>query len=254
MSIQPSVDQLIQERKLKHQQQVQRRWMIRGLVLLWILGLGALGTAYAWGSPSRLQRIVWAGEDLVSPSELRAIAQVTDQDWMGLLDPVDVKSRLEEHPLIAAVSITRQPANTWVITITERRLIGLLLSSEGHHYVAEDGSLVPVTAALVARNLSLPLIFDVTNAEDLVHLATELAPLNDEIFVNISEIHISHLAFDQPVLVVHMQDGNRVYVAISALFRLSDYYRVVQNSGITNACFELIETGDAVPVITCPSD
>jgi cell division septal protein FtsQ len=254
MSLQPSVDQLIRERKLKHKKQVQRRWLIRGLFTLWILTLGVLGTAYVFSAPAHLQRVRWAGENLLSPAELREFAQLSDPEWMVLLDPVSVTSSLEKHPLIAEVSIIRQPANTLLITIRERRLIGLLLNSEGHHYVAEDGSLVPVTPALVARNLSLPLIFDLTNAEDLVHLATELAPLNDEIFVNISEIHISHLAFDQPVLVVHMQDGNRVYVAISALFRLSDYYRVVQNSGITNACFELIETGDAVPVITCPTD
>jgi cell division septal protein FtsQ len=254
MSIQPSVDQLIHERKLKHRKQVQHRWLMRGLVSLWIIGLGVLGSAYVLNAPSKLQRVIWVGENLLSPAELRQVAQLSNPEWMVLLDPVIVKSRLEEHPLIAKVSITRQSANTWWVSIQERRLIGLLLDSEGHHYVTEDGSLVPVTPALIARNLSLPLIFDVINAEDLVQLATELAPLNDEIFVNISEIHISHLAFDQPVLVVHMQDGNRVYVAISALFRLTDYYRVVQNSGITNACFELIETGDAVPVITCPSD
>lgn len=254
MSLQPSVDQLIQERKLKHRQHQQRLWLIRGLFTAWILGLIAWGSVMAMGGISRVQRVIWAGESLLTPAELRTTVQWQDQAWMMRIDPVKLKTQLLNHPLIAGVTVTRQAANTWVITITERRLIGMLLDDQGQHYVADDGRLIAVTPALLQRNLSLPLLFDFEKAEDLTHLALELAPLNDEIFVNISEIHISHLAFDQPVLVVHMQDGNRVFVSISALFRLTDYFEVVRNSGITNACFELIETGDAVPMITCPSD
>ena len=254
MSMQPSVDQLIRERKLKHQQHLRRLWLIRGLFTLWLLVVVALGTIYALNPLSRAQRVIWAGESLLSPSELRSTVHWTDGEWVMRFDPVSVKERLLEHPLIAEVTLSRKASNTWLISITERRLIGMLLDDQGQHYVAEDGSLIAVTPALLQRNLSLPLIFDFTNADELTQLALEIAPLNDEIFVNISEIHISHYAFNQPVLVVHMQDGNRVFVSISALFRLSDYFEVVRNSGITHACFELIETGDAVPVITCPSD
>lgn len=254
MSMQPSVDQLIRERKLKHQKNLRRQWMIRGLFTVWFLIVTALGTAYVLNPISRAQRVIWTGESLLSPAELRTTIQWTDHEWVMRFDPVSTRARLLEHPLIANVSLFRQASNTWVIAITERRLIGMLLDDQGQHYVAEDGSLIAVTPALLQRNLSLPLIFDFTNADELTRLALEISPLNDEIFVNISEIHISHYAFNQPVLVVHMQDGNRVFVSISALFRLSDYLEVVRNSGITNACFELIETGDAVPVITCPSD
>lgn len=254
MSVQPSVDQLIQERKRQQRASVRRRWILRALFSGWILVIGLTGYGLYQSSLIRPGSVVWVGETLLSPAELRKTAGFDDLDWSVLTDPVTLQKALADHPLIASVSVKRQSQNSFRITLTERRLVGLLLSPEGQQYVIETGSLTPATPTLVQQNLALPLIYDLINPDDLSHLAAELVALDDEIFVNISEIHRVETGYSQLTLVLHMQDGNRVYVAISALFRLSDYLRVIQNTGLTNACFELIETGDAVPVITCPQD
>lgn len=254
MTLQPSVEQLIQDRKRQHQTQQKRRWILRGLFLGWIMVLG-LGTyGYIISTFSRSGSVVWSGEYFVTPSELRLAAGLASTSWTALTDPVALRDSVAQHPLVASVSIQRKPGNALSVTLVEHRLMGLVMSPEGQKYVTEQGALITLTPQLVDKNLALPLIYDFTVAEHLTRLADELAQLDDEIFVNISEIHIDHMAFDQPVLTLHMQDGNRVYVAISALFRLSDYMRVIQNTGLTNACFELIERGDAVPVISCPQD
>ena len=254
MTLQPSVDQLIQDRKNQHRAQVRRRWLLRGLFVGWIavLGLGSYG--YIFSDVSQNGTVAWSGEYLVSPSELRSAAGLVTLRWWTKTDPVALREAIAQHPLITSVKVQREPGNGLSVTIVEHRLVGLVLSSEGQKYVTDHGALIALTPKLVDKSLALPLIYDFAEAENLTQLAGELARLDDEIFVNISEIHIDHIAFDQPVLTLHMQDGNRVYVAISALFRLSDYMRVIQNTGLTNACFELIESGDAVPVISCPQD
>ena len=254
MSEHLSVEQLILERKRQQRLQTRRKWVVRGLFVSWILALGLAGAGYLTSALSQSRRLVWSGDYLLSPNELRELSELDSIMWSSLIDPVELSDRLLQHPLIASATIQRDSGNSFTINLSERRLVGLILSAEGHKFLVENGTLVAVTSALVNKNLSLPLIYDFENAEDLVHLATALSALDDEIFVNISEIHINETAFEQPILTLHMQEGNRVYVAISALFRLSDYLRVIQNTGLTNACFELIETGDAVPVISCPQD
>lgn len=254
MSLQPSVDQLIQERKRQHRATLRRRWVLRALFSGWFLLIGLVGTGLYQSAMTRVGEVVWVGEDLLSSAELRTTAGLDHAEWSVLIDSVALQKALADHPLIASASVNRQAFNRLEIRVQEHRLVGLLLSPDGQRYLIETGELISATPVLVQKNLALPLIYDISDAEDLSHLATELVALDDEIFVNISEIHRVKTGYSQRTLVLHMQDGNRVYVAISALFRLSDYVRVIQNTGITNACFELIETGDAVPVISCPQD
>jgi len=242
-----NVDTFIQDRKVKKQTELIRLWT-RRLILISLNAI-VLGLVYIlMNEPnSRSESSVVEGNYYLSKQAVLTSAQLNDERLSMFLYVEDIHDNLINDPLIKSSTIKIVNNRKFNIKIVEKKVVGIVQNIEiDPSLLLEDGTLVKLNADLLHKTLSMPIIYDFNETSDLVNIGQAMAQLDNEILVIISEIHLRDKRFNETYLIIHMQDGNRVFIPVSALKALKNYYIMMQEYPMTNICI-YIDGADTNP-------
>lgn len=248
-----SVDALIAKRKAYNKMVKRNRWLKRLAVFLLTCALVFLSYAYIVTPMSTINRIEINGNHLLSKQELLETLQVNLNSPLYQLDLVTLNSALRKIDLVESGQVSLLEHNTIKIQLSEKRGVAFVLTAQGTIMLTEKGEFITMTPSRLLMNMNLPLVINMEETSDLEALALVLGSLNDEILVNISEIHKEREAYNEAQLRLMMQDKNTVFAPLSALTALDKYLQVVKMTNEKNSCFTIADISFSLVKQACPT-
>jgi len=249
-----SVDELIARRKALNKKLKRNRWLKRLGVFSLTLILSFLTYVYAITPMSQVGRIDITGNRLLSKSSLLESLNLHVGSSLIDLDLVQLNTTLKSIDLVASGSVTLLPNNAIRIDIQEKRGVALILLPSELVLLTDQAEFITMDASRLLQNMNLPLVVGMTDPDELSDLALILGTLNDEILVNISEIHKEKTAFNEPQLRLMMQEENIVFAPLSALSALDKYLQVVKMTNPSHSCFSIADISFSLVKLDCPAN
>lgn len=135
----------------------KRRFRLHKLRLLFVLGV-FVGVFYLLSSLPIFQIAAIDVEGVSSLNEEKVISLsgIRLGNNFFFLNTWDAKKSLKQNPFVEDVQIRRAFPNKIIITVTERKSVGYLVTSDGYIQVGEDGRLLAIQQTL--SNYNLPVI------------------------------------------------------------------------------------------------
>ena len=248
-----SVDDLIAKRKAHNRRIKRNRWLKRLGVFILTLTLAFLSYAYLITPLSTVNRIEIIGNHMLSKQEILATLKITQGSPLYDLDVVKLNDALTSIDLVKKGTVTLTPHNTIRIDLTEKRGVALILMPSELILLTDEAEFITMSAQRLLLNMNLPLIVGMDDSQELSDLALILGTLNDEILVNISEIHKEKTLYNEPQLRLMMQEGNTVFAPLSALSALDKYVKMVKMTNETNSCFSIADINFSLVKLECPT-
>jgi cell division protein FtsQ len=91
-------------------------------------------------------------------NDVRALAQVDTSTNVFHLEPDTVTARLLSDPWIASATVAKDLPDTVVMTVVERRPVGVIDTSGEESVLASDGTILPASAATGQTLTGLPAV------------------------------------------------------------------------------------------------
>lgn len=248
-----SVDALIQQRKKNQRLMRKNKWLKRLGVFILTLAIFSLSYLYMVSPMSKLNRIEISGNHILGKKELITALNIDVNDPVYTLDLVHLNTLLNQVDLVKQGMITLENNNTIHIELTEKRGIALVILETGMFLLSDEGEFIEMTAARLLMNLDLPLVVGMSDSSEITALAAILSTLNDEILVNISEIHKEKNAFNEAQMRLMMQEGNQVFAPLSALSALDKVLQVIKITNEKNSCFYIADISFSIVKAECPA-
>ncbi|NTW95020.1 MAG: FtsQ-type POTRA domain-containing protein [Erysipelotrichaceae bacterium] len=247
------VDVLINQRKKLKKQLRRNRWLKRLGVFSLTLTLVLLSSLYLKTSLSTLNQIEITGNQLLTKQEIIKQLQLNEPLSIWELDLVELQARLDQLDLVLNGHVSLENQNTIKIELIEKRGVALLVLDSGLVMLSDQGEFIDMDAHKLLLNMNLPLIIGLEDAIEILDLALILGTLNDEILVNISEIHKERTAFNEAQLRLMMQEGNTIFAPLSALSALDKYIQVLKMTNEKNSCFTIADISFSLVKSECPT-
>src|SRR3954467_6795368 len=92
------------------------------------------------------------------PDDVRQIAGIQPSTNVFHLEPDTVTARLLTDPWIASATVDKDLPNTVVLTVVERRPVGVIDAMGQRSVLASDGTVLPVSAATAETINDLPSV------------------------------------------------------------------------------------------------
>lgn len=178
----------------------KKRFRVKRLKAIGILFL--LGVfLYVFGSLPIFQIVSISVEGIsaLTAEKVIALSGIEEGDNFFTVNTWDAKKSLRQNPFVEAVKIRRVLPNKIIITITERRSIGYIVTSDGYVQVGEDGRLLAIQQQLSNYNLpvisgvdlsELPAIGGFIKNEKLTQVLEILQNCDQSLLDNIAELNV----------------------------------------------------------------
>ncbi len=248
-----SVDDLIAKRKAHHRKVKRNKWLKRLGVFLLSGTLTFLSYAYVVTPLSTVNRIEIIGNHMLSKQEILSTLKITQGTPLLTLDISALNATLSSIDLVKMGTVSLTEHNTIRIELMEKRGVALILLPSELILLTDEAEFITMSAQRLLLNMNLPLVVGMDDSQELSDLALILGSLNDEILVNISEIHKEKTLYNEPQLRLMMQEGNTVFAPLSALSALDKYLQVVKMTNETNSCFSIADISFSLVKLECPS-
>jgi cell division protein FtsQ len=125
------------------------------IVVAAVVVLGAAAWASTYTSLFSAKHIRVRGVRVLSADDVRAIGQISSATNVAHLDAGAVRARLLGNPWVADADVSTDLPNTVVVTIRERRPVGVIEAMGERSILASDGSAMPAAGISNAR---LPVV------------------------------------------------------------------------------------------------
>lgn len=249
-----SVDELIARRKALKKKLKRNRWLKRLGVVALTLVLGFLTYVYGVTPMSQVSRVEITGNRLLSKSSIMDTLHIQVGSSLIETDLVELNTILRSIDLVESGTVTLLSNNAIRIEITEKRGVALILLPSELVLLTDQAEFITMDASRLLQNMNLPLVVGMSDPDELTDLALILGTLNDEILVNISEIHKEKTAFNEPQLRLMMQEENIVFAPLSALSALDKYLQVVKMTNPSHSCFSIADISFSLVKLECPAE
>ncbi len=175
--------------------QKRPRRFARWVMVATVLGLLVVGIQNAYSSLAdseffRMARIKVRGNTLMSDADVIAWSQLQVGANLFAYDMVSATERLAQQPMIKKALLLREPPETLVIVLEERRPVGLLNTPEGLMGLDASGKIFPLSPS---AQVDVPILTGVglqrdTWARALAGFVTELQIRTPAFWREVSEI------------------------------------------------------------------
>lgn len=166
-----------------------------------------------------IKNIYIKGNNYLSDQEIIEIAKIEDYPSFFKTTKYRIKKRLLKNPYIKKVNIKKYIFNTIEITIEEKNI--LCRKDENKLVILEDGSEINDNL-----NYNVPLLLNYIPDTKYKSFLKHMNKVNESIKSEISEIRYYPNEQDDDRFLLHMNDGNIVYLTLTK-FNQINYYESV---------------------------
>ena len=163
-----------------------------------------------------IKNIYIKGNNYLSDQEIIEIAKIEDYPSFFKTTKYRIKKRLLKNPYIKKVNIKKYIFNTIEITIEEKNI--LCRKDENKLVILEDGSEINDNL-----NYNVPLLLNYIPDTKYKSFLKHMNKVNESIKSEISEIRYYPNEQDDDRFLLHMNDGNIVYLTLTK-FNQINYY------------------------------
>lgn len=216
----------------------RRRFRRRLFRFLFIFGIISL---YVFTDVSKPKVIQINGNKIISKEEILSTADISLNSNLLYANPILINHRLKKHPFITSVSTKSSPFTRIVsITIDELNLFGYR-QSDNTYMILEDGSSEVLDSSLYHFLPDLIYVEGFDDIEDQQRLVASFQDVELTVLAQVSEIHQTSVSYDDKLLEIWMNDGNRFYTSFQTVDRLNYYFDIIKSLDTNNACLVVDE-------------
>lgn len=247
-----SVESIIQRRRQTKNHKLKRRIVKTTILFVVHAFLAFGGYTYFTSSTAKTRDVSLSGNHLISRQEVMGMIESVSQP-VNLLDfGVELSRPLEDHPLVASVSLDYRQANRLIITLQEYEALAYY-EAPLNAVLLENGSLYPIDGLNESLTSDLPLISGYADVEGQKRLADALVMILPSTRLLISEITQDALSYDNYYAHLYMQDGIQVMTGLGGLKILDDYYQIISALNPEHDCIAIDETTGVPYSFPCSS-
>lgn len=212
------------------------------------------GLIYYFSDSTLVQALTCSGNYYYTSQQIYQIAGIGVNKRSLVMPASLIASHLEEDPLIASASVSKD-GRSLVVDVQEKTIIGYLATDDSNELITTDNERISVDNEMMLRTLvHYPLIQDLS--EDQISQLCEMArkypdALNREVFEKIAEILPWSESYDKNMVKLVMQDGNTIFSSISSLFMIERYQEILPDLLGENVCLVLDGTNGVINKIAC---
>jgi cell division protein FtsQ len=167
----------------------RRRLIAAVVAVAVVLAAAAWGATYTSLFSARHVRV--HGVRVLTPEDVRALAQISPATNVAHLDAAAVRSRLVTSPWIADADVETDLPGTVVVTVRERQPVGVIDAMGKRSILASDGTELPVDGV---STLGLPLVRAALGAPDdgqRAAAAALLSALDPVVFARVASVLVA---------------------------------------------------------------
>lgn len=239
---------MVFKQKLEQQQRIKKlrrkRRRRRFIVIMTIVGLVSF---YFFTDFSKPHIISVKGNQIVGKDEILSTANINLDSNLIYANPLLIKSRLKKHPMISSVSVNSSLFSRIInIDVKEIEVFGYRQDTEGANLILFDGTSKELTNDLYKFLPNLLYVEGFSEVEDQKRLVESFSNVDSTVMAQISELHQTAVSYDEKLLEIWMNDGNKVYTSFQTVDRLNYYFEIIVNLDNNNRCIYIDElSGEA---------
>lgn len=160
------------------------------------------------------------GNNYISDWDIIVDAGISNYPSFMMTNTSKIVKKLTKNPYIEKVSVKKKMLGTIIINVEEKNI--LFKNSESNKLVLEDGMEVEDTTS----NIGIPILLNYVPDTKYKSLLEKMNQVDESIKINISEIRYYPNTQDEDRFLLHMNDGNYVYLTLTK-FKQINYYEDV---------------------------
>lgn len=233
---------MLRQIKRKKKQRARRR--IKRFITLIILV--SISIAYFKSDFSKVKSYKVSKNQFYTQEEVLKIANL-NLDTYFLTPSFLIEKQLEEDPLIESAEIKKNFEGQFIIDITESKVIGYLADDVNSVLVQGEG----LNKVNHYNSLELPRIYGL-NENQLKELDSGFAKIDKELPFMISEILHHSESYNDDMVMLIMNDGNRVVSGYNGLYLLNNYFAILPQLSGHYVCLYLDDiSGNIIKQTKC---
>lgn len=239
---------LVFKQKLEKQEKIKKaKRRRRNRKFFSILIIIAVSVIYFSSDFSRPKAIVISGNNILSKDEVLKAAKVSDDSRLILSQAFLIKRNLKSHPFIKKSSVnTSFFKRTIQIDIDELEIFAYRYKDNETYMILDDGRSEILSNELYQHLSDLIYVSGFIEDEDQTRLAKSFSEVEESVTSQISEIHQTSVSYDDKLLEIWMNDGNKVYTSFQTVERLNYYFDIIMGLKASNSCIYIDElSGEA---------
>lgn len=160
------------------------------------------------------------GNNYLNDWDIITEAGIDNYPSFALTSTNKIKKKLNKNQYIKSVNVKKKMFGKIIITIEENKM--LFRKSDNNKIVLEDGSEIDDNLS----NTTVPLLLNYVPDTKYESFVDKMKQIDDDILLNISEIRYYPNTQDDDRFLLHMNDGNYVYLTLTK-FKQINYYEDV---------------------------
>ncbi|WP_096435501.1 cell division protein FtsQ/DivIB [Alteribacter populi] len=218
------IEERIPTLKERRKQRANRRLILYVSVFFLLMTM----VIYFQSSFSHVKEVEVIGNQHVTEEEVTSLSNLLEDVSIWRYDKDGIEERLEAHPEIGTVTLSRRLPNTIVIQMDELSRIAYVVEDDSYLPVLETGDILRETDRR-EQPYDAPVIYGFSQEGELREIASELTILSGSLHQRISEIHLSPADNDPLQLKVFMNDGFEVHSTLRNFSeRITPYPSIVE--------------------------
>ncbi|WP_027963107.1 cell division protein FtsQ/DivIB [Halalkalibacillus halophilus] len=205
VSIENRIPKLKQARKKKKNR--------RFFVYLTIIVLFIIVIVYMQSSLAHIQSVQVDGNEVVSEDQIVELTELQFDESIFEISTSDIEAKVEEHPELEMVNVSRQWYNTIAIEVSEYKRVAYQQVDEVYYPILQNGERLQ-NVELNRPRSDAPLIHEFTEEQHLTSLAEQLSLLPESVHYLISEVYWTPDEVNSDRIRIYTIDGQEVVATI----------------------------------------
>lgn len=254
MKKEEQVVDLVFKQKLEQQNRIkQRKKKRRNRRLFTFLTIVSLISFYLISDLSKPKAIIVSGNNILSKEEVIKAANINSDTKLLLANPFLMKKSLRKHPFISNTTVDTSLISRKInIEVNELEIFGYRQTTDETSMILSDGEAMTLTPDYYSFLANLIYVDGFTDLEDQQRLVKSFSEVDVAVLSQVSEIHQTSVSYDDKLLEILMNDGNKVYTSFQTVERLNYYFDIILSLSANNSCIYFDELSQEAYSQKCP--
>lgn len=226
--------QALQDKKKNRKKVKRRKRLFILFAVIFLIGI------YFMSDASKVKTLHVNGNSYFSKEEVLVKAGLSYDTRYLLMPSWYIKNKLEKDDMILDVKVDKSLGGNITVDIKEKAIIGYFVEGNKNYILFDDGTQKMMDEHHLESIVNYPLIdgFDKKERENLAKaFSIKGEKVDQEILAMISEMAPHKESYDEHMVKIVMQDGNKIYTSYDSIYILNSYKQTLKKLKKDHVCF-----------------
>lgn len=226
--------QALQDKKKNRKKVRRRKRLLITAVCVFLVAI------YFTSDLSKVETLHVNGNSYYSKEEVLVKAGLSYDSRYAILPSWYIASKLEKDDMILDATVDKSFDGNITVDITEKTIVGYFVEGNKNYVLFDDGTQKVMDEKHIEKIVNYPLI-DGFNKKERENLAKAFSKkgekVDQEILKMISEMAPHKESYDDHMVKIVMQDGNKIYTSYDSIYILNSYKQTLKKLKKDHVCF-----------------